>query len=161
MDDFKLLEQLIIKSKPIECACKGRMLYMGSGKYRCRECGQEELDDFGKVKDFLEKNGPTPALVVENATGVRREVIEYFLKKGKVEIPEGSRYYLKCQRCGCSLRYGSFCSWCAKELAGDIQHMFSEDVGEIPKYELNPDMNGKMRFLNRKKKRDISGKYFG
>ena len=151
MEDFKLLEQLIIKSKPIECeACKGRMLYIGSGKYQCRECGYEELDDFGKVKAFLEENGPTPAMIVEKATGVRGEVINFFLKKGKVEIPEGSRYYLKCQKCGCSLRYGSFCSFCVKELAGDMEQMFNEDVGEIPKYELNPDMRGKMHFLNRR-----------
>ena len=151
MEDLDLLEKLIIKSKPVECtACKGRLQYIGGGKYRCQECGCEELDDFGKVKDYLEKNGPSPAVIVSQATGVKEEVINYFLKKGKVAIPEGSKYYLKCEKCGCSIKYGRFCPFCIRELAGGIQKMFNEDVGEIPKHELNTDSKGKMRFLNKR-----------
>ncbi len=155
-------EKLIISNKPVECEnCKGRMFYLHSGIYKCESCGNEVLDDFGKVKNFLEENGPTPAMVVEQATGVRGEVIEFFLKKGKVEIPEGSKYYLKCERCGCSLRFGKFCTFCVKEMTGDITNLFHEDIGEIPKYELNPNRSGKMHFLDRKKRKDITGRYYG
>lgn len=141
----------MIKSKPIECeACKGRMRYLGGGLYKCQECSYEELDDYGKVKKFLQKHGPTPALVVSEATGVKREIIEYFLKKGRVEIPEGSKYYLKCEKCGCALRYGRYCPGCIRETANNIREVFNEDVGEIPKYELNPDLRGKIHFLDRK-----------
>lgn len=141
------LEKLIIGNKPVECElCGGKMFYLGGGKYKCKSCGYETLDDFGKVKEFLEANGPSPAMAVSRATGVRSDVIEIFLKKGRVEIPEGSKYFLNCERCGCSIRYGRYCPECVKELAGDIQAVFSEDVGEKPKFEVNPDMRGKMHF---------------
>lgn len=108
------------------------------------------MDDYGKVKQFLEENGPSPALVVSRATGVKPEIIKLFLIKGRVEIPEGSQYYLKCEKCACSIRYGRYCPQCVKEMAGSIQAVFNEEVGERPKHELNPEMQGKMHYFDRK-----------
>ncbi len=148
MDNKRKWEDLIIGNKPIECEqCRGKVIYVGGGRYRCEVCGSESLDDFGKVKEYLEKHGPTPALIVSEATGVYPEIIEMFLKKGKLEIPEGSRYYLKCEKCGCSIRYGRFCPSCVNDLAGSIRAMFYEDIGERPKYE----MTGRMHYLNNRK----------
>ena len=150
MNNLNDLEKLIIGNKPVHCSmCNGKMFYVGGGRYRCEKCGSETLDDFGKVKQFLEENGPSPALVVARATGVKPEIIEIFLKKGRVEIPEGSTYYLSCEKCGCSIRYGRYCPDCVRELAGGIRAVFNEEMGEKPKFESNPDMRGRMHFLNR------------
>lgn len=67
-----------------------------------------------------------------------------------MEIPEGSKYYLKCEKCGCSIRYGRFCPDCVRELAGEIKAVFHEDVGEKPKCEPDSDMKGRMHYLNRR-----------
>ncbi len=143
------LEKLIIGNKPVICEnCQGKMFYVSSGKYECRLCGHIVLDDFGKVKQYLEDYGPSPAIVVSEATGVPTEIIEMFLKRGRIEIPEGSKYYLKCERCSCSIRYGRFCPDCVRELANGIKVLFNEDVGAKPKYEVNPNMAGKMHYFN-------------
>ncbi len=145
--DGKDLEKLIISNKPVVCElCKGKMYYVHGGLYRCDKCGHEVLDDFGKVKTFIELNGPSPALTISAATGVATEIIELFLKQGRVEIPDGSKYYIKCERCGCSIRFGRFCPECVQELAGGIKSVFCAEMGERPKRE---DMSGKMHFLNR------------
>lgn len=145
----KDLEKLIIDNKPVQCEkCKGKMFYVHSGMYKCNDCGYEVLDDFGKVKQFLEANGPMPVMIISKATEVSTEVIEIFLRQGRVEIPEGSKYYISCEKCGCSIRYGRFCPECVRELAGGIKSLFYADMGEKPKHDNS--MYGKMHFLNRR-----------
>lgn len=151
MEKENPLERLLIANKPVKCSkCGGKLFYLNSGKYQCDSCGEIVLDDFGKVKEFLEENGPASAVTISAVTGVQREIIEMFLKKGRLEIPEGSKYYLQCEKCGSSIRYGRFCPSCVQELAGGIKAVFSEDVGECPKYRLNSERTAKMHFLNRK-----------
>lgn len=146
------LEKLLIGNKPVVCEkCKGKLFYKGGGRYECSSCDAFVLDDFGKIKAFLEENGPTPMLVIAQATGVQYEVVEQFLKKGRLEIPEGSKYYLGCEKCGCSIRYGKYCPDCIREVAGGIKAVFHEDVGERPKHMYNAEMAGKMHFLGSKK----------
>ena len=141
------IESIVLASRPISCSkCRGKLFYIGSGKYKCERCENEVMDDFGKVKAFLEENGPSPAVVIGESTGVRVEVIEFFLKKGRLEILENSAFYLQCEKCGCAIRYGRYCPQCAKSLLGGIKAIFHEDVGERPK---NPVSNEdvKMRYF--------------
>ena len=150
--EAKDLEKLLISNKPVMCVkCKGKLFYRGGGRYECDVCETFVLDDFGKIKEFLEANGPTPMLLISQATGVDYEIIERFLKKGRLEIPEGSKFYLNCEKCGCSIRYGKYCPDCIKQVAGGIKAVFHEDVGEKPKRVYNAEMAGKMHYLKNKK----------
>ena len=146
------LEKLILQRKPEICElCGGKMFYMGSGTYQCEDCHNIVMDDFGKVKAFLEENGASPAVVISESTGVPLDIINIYLRTGRLEIPEGSKYFINCERCGCSIRYGRFCPECAKILAGGIKAVFNADVGEKPKIKPKSDMAGQMHFINRKK----------
>lgn len=148
-------ERIILENKPIICEkCKGKLYFMGGGRYKCNDCGNEVLDDFGKVKEFLEENGPSPSAVISENTGVRQDVIATFLKKGRLEIPDGSPCYIKCERCGCSIRYGRFCPECIQKLAGGIKVIFNEEMGEKPKKEPKSNTEGGMFFLQRKLKQN-------
>lgn len=141
------VERLMIDRKPVKCdKCSGKVFHIGGGVYHCESCGADILDDFGKIKRFLDENGPTPILIISQYTGVSTEIIEAFLRQGRVEIPDGSKYYISCERCGCSIRFGRFCPECVQELAGGIKSVFCAEMGERPKRE---DMSGKMHFLNR------------
>lgn len=141
------VERLMIDRKPVKCdKCGGKVFHIGGGMYHCESCGADILDDFGKIKRFLDENGPTPILIISQYTGVSTEIIEAFLRQGRVEIPDGSKYYISCERCGCSIRFGRFCPECVQELAGGIKSAFCAEMGERPKRE---DMSGKMHFLNR------------
>lgn len=142
------LERMLIINKPITCECGGKYFHFGGGKYKCQNCNEITYDDFGKVKKFLDENGPMPILAISSATGVSSEIIEFLLKDGRVEIIEGSKYYLQCSKCGCSIRSGRFCVDCARELSEGVQKIFFNEVGEKPKYEVK--QKGRMHFLNRR-----------
>lgn len=129
-----------IKFCPI---CGEPMKYMFGEVYKCQKCGRSELTDFGKVREFLEKSGPQPAVVISRETGVALDVIDKFLKEGRVEIPDGSDIYIKCQSCGTDIRYGRFCPECMLRMSKDIgQAMLSPEVGERPR-----SKSGKMHTL--------------
>ena len=141
------IEKLLLTNKPTKCECGGKLFHIGGGKYKCEKCGNLVLDDFGKVKQFLEENGTMSIMAISQCTGVSIEIIESLLKDGRVEISENSKYFLGCQKCGCAIRSGRFCIDCARELSQGIQKIFYNEVGEKPK---NANMQGKMHFLNRK-----------
>ena len=87
--DKKVLENVFLANRPISCKkCNGKLFYMGGGKYRCHPCEEEYYDDFGKVKEFLEERGSAPAILISEHTGVRMELIDLFLRTGKLEIIE-------------------------------------------------------------------------
>ena len=144
------LERLLDEKQIGKCEyCHNRMNYLGSGMYRCTFCGMEVLTDFGKIKKFLDENGPTPSGVIAQKTGLSLEKIDSYLKRGMVEIQDGDKYYLSCEKCGCDIRYGRFCPECAKSEIAHSLKLSYQDVGERPKQN-NGDMAGKMRYLNRK-----------
>ncbi len=149
VDVTRELEKLVIQHRPVNCEkCDGKMYYVAGGKYECRACGSTALDDFGKVKEYIGEHGPSPAAVISAGTGVKQEIIKLFLKRGRLEIPEGSKYFLSCERCACAIRYGRFCPECMRELTGGLGAAFSEDVGERPKR--IPKMDGQYHFIKNK-----------
>ena len=74
------LEKLVEQKKVEKCElCHNRMQYVGGGKYRCSFCGMEILDDFGKIKYFLEQNGPTPQAIIAQQTGISLDKIDSYV----------------------------------------------------------------------------------
>ena len=87
MDLEQGLEKLVELKNVESCKnCQGKMQYMGSGRYRCNSCGNERLDDFGIIKQYLEQNGPTPKYMIAQQTGISMAKIDSYLKKGMVEV---------------------------------------------------------------------------
>lgn len=137
--------------------CKIPMKYIYGETYECPSCGRKELSDFGKVRAFLDEAGPQPALVISSHTGVSVTVIEGFLREGRVEIPDGSSIYIKCQSCGTEIRYGRYCPECvAKTTKNLTQAMLAPEVGEKPRY-----VAGKMHTLDSRDSMKIRGKRSG
>lgn len=118
--------------------CDILMKYKHSGLYVCEKCGAEELNDFGKIKRYLDKHGPTNAIDLAANTGVRRSRIGEFLRLGKVEIPENSATFIHCKSCGTAIRFGNYCATCVH--TKNIQGAF---IGDTPK-----NAPEKMRFLD-------------
>lgn len=144
------LEKLVQLKQMERCEkCQHPLHYIGSGRYRCSFCGAETLDDFGKIKQFLDQNGPTPSGIIAQQTGLSMDKIDAYLRKGMVEIQDGGKYYLSCEKCGCAIRYGRYCPECAKHDIKSGGRTSYQDVGERPKQQ-NAESAGKMRFINRK-----------
>lgn len=142
-------DRWISSGRPVICRkCGGRYYYKSLGIYQCDSCGNIEMDDYGKIRTYLDQQGIAPALVISTATGVPVHIIEEHLKDGKLEIPEGSEVYIKCENCGTDIRYGRYCPACAAKLSKELKGMLHlGNVGEIPK-----EKQGKMRFLGDHKK---------
>lgn len=117
------LEKLVF-DKPGQCdECCGELEYIGLGRYKCLACGKELLDDYGKIKKYFEKHGPAPVVQIAKDTGISREKIKILLKRGTAELPVGSSFSLKCEKCGMPIRYGRYCTVCSNTC-------FGEEIGE-------------------------------
>src|SRR5574344_1604589 len=121
--------------------CGGPLKDPGLGVYICSKCGHQMLSDFGKVKNYIQENGPANAETLSEKTGVSLKKIDKFLRQGKIEIPENSDIFIKCESCGTDIRYGRYCPACASRLAKQLSSaLVMSEVGEVPK------KTGKMRF---------------
>lgn len=79
--------------KPVECSkCGGKLKYIGIGEYECTQCGNKELDDYGKVRNFLEEHPGANVLQTEKGTGVSKSVINDLIVDGKLEISSKARF---------------------------------------------------------------------
>lgn len=126
--------------------CGGLLKDAGLGIYICSQCGCESLSEFGKVKKYIEENGPSNAYNISIGTGVSANKIEKFLRQGRIEIPEGSDSFISCEKCGTDIRYGRYCPACATKLKKELTSvLLPTEVGEVPK------KKGKMRYMNEDK----------
>ena len=147
-EDIEKFEKEFLERKPNRCSkCKGRLKYIGGGYYECYDCGHQEIDDFGRIKDYIDEDGAAPAVVISDNTGVPIELVNGMLREGRLEIPEGSSVYIKCETCGCSIRYGRYCPDCIRNRTNSLKGVFfNPDVGEKPQHEVKTQ-DGRMHFL--------------
>lgn len=110
ISDFKDMD---IYNRPTECPeCGGVMVFRGCGEYRCEDCRYVAYDDYGKVRNYVEKHGGATAAQVSEATGVKQKTIRTMLKESRLEIADGSNSFMKCEMCGTSIRSGRVCHNC-------------------------------------------------
>lgn len=88
MTEGKRERKLIIDDDKLQqCTeCGGSYRFLGQGKYACENCGKIEYNDFGKVKLFLEENGPSPAVVISEGTGVPITKIMEYIRQGRIRF---------------------------------------------------------------------------
>lgn len=92
--------------------CGGVMIFKGVGEYQCEECGNLEYDDYGKVRNYVEKHPGATSAQASAATGVTQKSIRSMLKEERLEIAANSTTFLKCESCGTKIRSGRFCKKC-------------------------------------------------
>lgn len=99
--------------RPIHCPdCGGVMVFKGVGEYECEDCGRKELDDYGKVRGYVEKHRGATMVDVEKETGVKQKAIRKMLREERIEVAADSRTFLRCEVCGADIRSGRFCEKC-------------------------------------------------
>ncbi len=108
------------------CGCK-ELNHVSVGTYRCTRCDKDNYDDFQNIRNFLNKRGPTSAVVIERETGVPRRIIEYFFKEEYLEIPQNSPDRVPCQKCGAPIRTGTLCDRC-KTNTGSYDRISRRDM---------------------------------
>lgn len=147
----KAASEMYQLGKPCK-SCGSTMKYVFGEMFECPTCGRKEATDFGKVKEYLDEHGPTSAAIISDQTGVELGVIETLLKQGRVEIPDGSGIYIKCERCGTDIRYGRYCPDCIRQLSNNLNTaMWNPNVGEKPT--IKSEMTGRMHIQSKIERR--------
>lgn len=75
--------------KPVKCSkCGAIVKYKSHGEYLCsnEECGNIERDNFGKIRDYLDRHGPVSATVISQETGISVNKITAYLAEGRLEF---------------------------------------------------------------------------
>ncbi len=111
-------------NRPTYCnECGGVMVFKGLGEYHCENCGFIDFDDYGKVREYVEKHTGANAAEAAKATGVSQKAIRDMLKEGKLEIAQNSALFLRCEICGGAIRSGRFCPKCESAYHKDLEEM--------------------------------------
>lgn len=100
-------------NRPTLCqACGGVMVYQGIGEYICEECGAAEYDDYGKVRNYLEKHKGANVAEISDMTGVSHKSIRELIKEKRFDIIDNRGGYLRCEMCGVAISTGRLCPKC-------------------------------------------------
>ena len=121
----------ILNSNNIPYSCKqcgGVMVYKGVGEYQCESCDALDWDDYGKVRNFIEKHRGATAAEIENAVGVPQRTIRRLLKESRIEIAEGSKVFLHCESCGKNIRSGRLCVECEVNAHRMLEAQYRESL---------------------------------
>lgn len=106
--------------------CGGLMLFQGVGEYQCDKCGFYDYDDYGKVRNFIEKKPGASTVEIERVTGVNQRTIRKMLREGRFMLTVDSKVLLHCDNCRKPIRFGKLCEECekaAQKQKEDLQKM--------------------------------------
>lgn len=79
------LNELAI-ARPSKCdKCEGELEYLGLGHYRCKECSNEMVDNYGKIRDYYQAHGAAPVFQVARETGISKEDIHIIMNDNNIE----------------------------------------------------------------------------
>ncbi|MCM1136777.1 MAG: hypothetical protein NC400_14530 [Clostridium sp.] len=120
--DVRILKLTDELHMPIICnVCGGVLVYKGLGEYRCEDCGKSEYDDYGKVRNFLEKHKGANVNDISVETGVSRKSIRTMVKENRFEVIETRSGYLRCEMCGVEIKSGHYCPKCEEILHRGVE----------------------------------------
>ncbi len=136
-------------NRPYDCpVCGGLMIFKGCGEYACEQCRHIDYDDYGKARNYIEKNpGATSADITFN-TGVSQKSIRQMLKESRLEVAQDSKVLLRCDMCGADIRSGSLCPSCeiAYHRKLEEKQRASHNAGAGYGSEKNAEQKGERRF---------------
>ena len=90
------------------------------GQVICSDCIKEEEEEFEKVKGYLRENRGTGINIVSDETGVSIKKILKYLREGRLEITDEMVDFLKCEKCGISIKSGQYCRNCLEKVSKDL-----------------------------------------
>lgn len=99
--------------------CKKLFQYV-TGPAVCPRCKEVEEQQFQRVKEYLIENPGASLNVVNEETGVSVQLIQYFLKQGRLQVAPGSPISLECEKCGKPITTGRYCKACQGQLYQEL-----------------------------------------
>lgn len=127
--------------------CGRTFTYYGMGHMYCNACTKIDRQTFEIVKDFIYENGAATISEIAEGTGVSQKQVELYLKEGRLEIPDDSPVFIKCEKCGREMKTGRFCTLCASKLTAEFKASLNYDQNEVGE---EAKEKGKMHYMDGK-----------
>lgn len=115
MDLDERMKKLVLEDfhRPTFCSkCKGVLVYKGLGEYQCEDCGASDYDDYGKVRNYLDRHRGANVAEISEATGVTHKSIRDMIKDNRFEVINNAGGYIRCEMCGANISSGRLCGKC-------------------------------------------------
>lgn len=115
MDLDERMKKLVLEDfhRPTFCnKCKGVLVYRGLGEYQCEDCGAFDYDDYGKVRNYLDRHRGANVAEISEATGVTHKSIRDMIKDNRFEVINNAGGYIRCEMCGTNISSGRLCGKC-------------------------------------------------
>lgn len=128
--------------------CGGMFRYYGYGYGYCEKCTPIDNEMFHRVKEYIWEHGRATMFETSEATGVSMKQIAQYLRDGRLEIPEDSEIFIRCEMCGAEIRYGRYCPECASRTVKELKSALKVDLFEIGE---KPKKKGRMHHLHGEK----------
>jgi len=94
-------------------ACKSdKVKYNGVGEYECEACHHIMLDDYGRVRNYIETHKGATVIEVSRATGISTGKVRRLVMEERIEIADTSKVFISCQKCGVEIKSGVMCPSC-------------------------------------------------
>ena len=109
------MKKLVLEDfhRPTFCnQCKGVLVYRGLGEYQCEDCGAFDYDDYGKVRNYLDRHRGANVAEISEATGVTHKSIRDMIKDNRFEVINNAGGYIRCEMCGTNISSGRLCGKC-------------------------------------------------
>lgn len=88
------------------------------GVYVCKDCGNENLDDYKKIRNYLAKVGYASKREIAQETGVDRKRVGILMEEGYYGIMKRDEGKIFCEICGRQIARGTRCSSCSGSSRG-------------------------------------------
>ena len=109
------MKKLVLEDfhRPTFCnKCKGVLVYRGLGEYQCEDCGAFDYDDYGRVRNYLDRHRGANVAEISEATGVTHKSIRDMIKDNRFEVINNAGGYIRCEMCGTNISSGRLCGKC-------------------------------------------------
>lgn len=117
--DFELENEEVNSGKcPI---CGSNLEYDGLGNYVCLTCGVQEKDEYGRVREFLDRYGMARLSEISEATEVPLETIQRFIDEGRFDL------VIHCAGCGIEIKHGIYCHACRRRTVDELNDAFEDN----------------------------------
>ncbi|WP_105616954.1 MerR family transcriptional regulator [Vallitalea okinawensis] len=130
--------------------CRALFNYI-HGDIICPKCKDQEEVDFKVVRKYLRQNPKSTIHQTVNETEVNVQLINKFLREGRLEITDDSPIGIDCQRCGVMIKSGQFCEDCQNEIKKELNGAANRG-NELKKRSGDSEYSSKgakMHYLNR------------
>ena len=101
------------------CKRCGKM-YGYTGKPICPNCFIKEEEDFETARAYVKENPGAGMKDVSDETGVPIKLLTKFVREGRIDLADGSKFMAACTDCGKTISTGRLCNECMAKLGREM-----------------------------------------